>query len=212
MRPVLFVLAGVNGAGKSSLLSKALTQRGIGWFDPDAFARALLAEGGRTRREANAEAWTEGLRRLQAAIAAGDDHALETTLGGSTLPREIARAARTHDVHLWYCGLASPELHIERVRARVAAGGHPIDAAKIRERWVTAPLNLVELLPKLAALRVYDNSATAPPGSPIAVPRLLLDVRDGRVRQPSATDRRALAAVPAWARPIVEAALQGAGR
>lgn len=210
MRPVLFVLAGVNGAGKSSLLSRALTQRGLGWFDPDAFARFLLEQGGCTQREANAEAWAEGMRRLHGALAEEHDYALETTLGGNTMPRTIARSAETHAVHLWYCGLESPELHVERVRARVAAGGHPIDPGQIRERWFTAPINLIDLMPKLTALRVYDNSATASPGQPIAVPRLLLEVRDQSVRRPAPGDREALESVPGWAKPIVEAAFRNA--
>ena len=212
MRPVLFVLAGVNGAGKSTLLSKALTGRGLSWFDPDAFARVLRDEGGRSQQEANAEAWSEGMRQLQAAVAQGLDHALETTLGGRSMPRAIDRATATHDVHLWYCGLATPELHIERVRARVAAGGHPIDDAKIHERWRAAPRNLVDLMPGLAALRVYDNSATPAPGRPISAPRLLLHVREGEVQRPSPEDVAALATTPEWAQPVVEAAFRHAGR
>lgn len=207
MRPVLFILAGVNGAGKSSLLSRALTQRGLGWFDPDQFARELMRQGGYTQRQANAEAWRAGAELLQDAISAGHDHAHETTLGGNSIPRMISRAAATHDVHLWYCGLATPELHIARVRARVEAGGHAIDPGKIRERWAAAPRNLIRLMPELTALRVYDNSLTAAPGEVIRVPELLIEVRNQVVRRPAADDLEALAALPEWARPIAEAAL-----
>ena len=37
-RPAIFVLAGVNGAGKSSLGGRALTQIGQVWFNPDTYA------------------------------------------------------------------------------------------------------------------------------------------------------------------------------
>jgi predicted ABC-type ATPase len=201
------ILAGVDGAGKSSVISRALTQRGLSWFNPDDFARELLQQGGYTRQAANAEAWVAGRNLLRGAIFGGHDHAHETTLGGNSIPRMIAGAADTHDVHLWYCGLATPELHIARVQARVEAGGHAIDSARIRKRWLTAPGNLVDLMPKLVSLRVYDNSAIAAPGEPIPVPELLIDVRDQVVRQPLADDLEALVALPAWVHAIAEAAL-----
>ena len=206
MRPVLFVLAGVNGAGKSTLLSRALTQRGLTWFDPDAFARELV-NAGAAQRDANGRAWQQGMALLEAAIAGGHNHAHETTLGGRSMPAKIAEAALTHDVHVWYCGLDSPERHLERVRARVEAGGHDIDEQRIRERWESAPRNLIALMPVLRELRVYDNSQSVRMGEPIPVPCLLLQVRDQAVLRPDAEDLAALQALPTWSRPIVEAAL-----
>ena len=40
-RPVLYVLAGVNGAGKSSIGGQLLVSAGLTWFNPDTFAREL---------------------------------------------------------------------------------------------------------------------------------------------------------------------------
>jgi predicted ABC-type ATPase len=211
-RPVLFVLAGVNGAGKSSVGGFLLRQAGVAWFNPDAFARELVARTGCDQQEAGAQAWHEGLRRLDDAIAHGRDHAFETTLGGRTMPGRIASAATTHDVLVWFCGLSSPDLHIRRVRARVEAGGHDIPAAKIRERYPKAAANLIGLLPAIAHLRVFDNSAEAAPGTPIPDPILVLDLRDGVVTFPAADDAEALGRTPEWARPIVEAALRRGGR
>jgi len=39
------------------------------------------------------------------------------------------------EVRIWHVGLASAELHIARVRARVAKGGHDIPEALIRDRY-----------------------------------------------------------------------------
>ena len=69
-RPVLFVLAGVNGAGKSSIGGHLLQSAGQAWFNPDTFARELVAELGYPQTEANGLAWQEGVRRLDAAQAA----------------------------------------------------------------------------------------------------------------------------------------------
>jgi len=129
-RPVLYVLAGVNGAGKSSIGGHLLKQVGLTWFNPDTFARELMVATGCDQETANARAWQESVRRLDEAIAKGQNHALETTLGGTTVAAKILKAAKTHDVLVWFCGLSSPELHIARVQARVAAGGHPIPEEK----------------------------------------------------------------------------------
>lgn len=203
-RPVLLVLAGVNGAGKSSIGGEVMLKRaGLSWFNADAYTRALI-DIGLAPQEANARAWQHGVDRIDAALQAGHSHAFETTLGGRTMAAKIAAAARTHDVLLWYCGLASPQLHRARVKARVAAGGHDILDAKIAERWVQAPLNLIRLMPHLAELRVYDNSAEAASGAPVPDPRLVLHVRAGELLFPLTL--RDLARTPDWAKPIVKAA------
>ena len=206
-RPVLFVLAGVNGAGKSSIGGFLVEQAGLTWFNPDTFARELRAATGCSPDRANAEAWAEGVRRLDAALAGRHDYACETTLGGRTIPARMLAATRTHDVIVWFCGLASADLHVSRVRARVVAGGHDIPESKIRERYDAALVNLIGLMPRLAHLQVYDNSVTVPAGGAVPDPVLVLEMVRGRVAWPPSGDSGALAATPAWAKPLVEAAL-----
>lgn len=205
-RPLVFVLAGVNGAGKSSIGGAALRQAGMDWFNPDTFTRQLMEATGSPLADANAAAWQEGLRRLEAAIANGRDHAFETTLGGNTIAAKLRDAVQTHDVAMWFCGLDSPEHHIARVRYRVSRGGHDIPEAKIRERYVASLANLAALLPYLSQLQVYDNSIDATAGSPIGDPRLLLQMEARRITWP--TDAATLGQTPHWAKPILEAALR----
>ncbi len=203
-RPVLMVLAGVNGAGKSSIGGNVMLRRaGMAWFNPDTYTRVLV-QGGVPAEEANARAWQHGVDLIDQAVAAGISHAFETTLGGSTMARKIAEAARTHDVLVWFCGLATPEQHMARVAARVAAGGHDIPEAKIRERWVRAPLNLIDLMPQLCELRVFDNSIDAAPGDPVSDPALVLHAQTGAIQFPVAFED--LERTPQWAKPIIRAA------
>ncbi|WP_395701572.1 AAA family ATPase [Aquabacterium sp.] len=207
-RPFILVLAGVNGAGKSSVAGAMLAAQGLAWFNPDTLARELVAELGLDGTEANARAWTIGRDRLEAALREGRNHAFETTLGASTIPELLVQAARTHDVMMLFCGLASAELHLQRVKQRVAQGGHDIPEAKIRERWMSSRANLVRLLPHLARLQVFDNSAQVALGKPIPDPLLVLEMARGRVLHPAPGDAAALAATPAWARPVVQAAFE----
>lgn len=200
----ILVLAGVNGAGKSSLLGMMLAEDGATWFNPDAFTRQLV-EHGWPLDEANATAWHEGTRRLRAAMAEDFDYAFETTLGASTIPALLREACAKHQVSIWFCGLESAELHLQRVAARVAAGGHDIPEDKIRQRFDSSRLNLIELLPHLTALHVYDNSRPADADGQVE-PLLVLALERGRILCPAAQEE--FAQVPEWAKPIVWAALK----
>jgi predicted ABC-type ATPase len=120
------------------------------------------------------------------------------------MAQRIAAASGTHDVLMWYCGLSSAEQHIARVAKRVLAGGHAIAEAKMRERWVQAPLHLIALMPHLNELRVFDNSAEAEAGQAVEDPRLVLHALRAVVQFPLALED--LQRTPAWAKPIVKAA------
>lgn len=205
-RPALYVLAGTNGAGESSIGGQHLLDvSGMPWFNPDTFAREYREATGCSQEEANAIAWSEGMRRLDEAIENGTSYAFETTLGGRTVPAKIATASASHDVAIWYCGLASPELHIARVKARVASGGHDIPEGKIRERYESSLVNLIALLPRLSSLRAYDNSVQAELEAPIPDPVLVLALHEGKILFPATA--AAIEATPDWAKPLLEAAL-----
>lgn len=199
------MLAGVNGAGKSSIGGAVIRASGADYFNPDEAAAELMATNpGLDQLRANAAAWQQGRRLLERAIAEHLDFAFETTLGGATMPRLIAEAASSgFEVRLFYVGLASPELHLARVRQRVRSGGHDIPESSIRRRWRHSRQNLIQLLPVLTELRVYDNSADADPATGNAPqPALVLHVNRGRIVGPPD-----LSKTPQWAKPIVAAAL-----
>ena len=202
----IYVLAGVNGAGKSSIGGAAFRGFGADYYNPDQAARALrAAHPGLSTAEANAEAWQQGRRLLERAIAEQLDFALETTLGGNTIVRLLSEAAaKGIEVHIWYVGLSSPELHIARVQSRVRRGGHDIPERDIRRRYEHSRLNLIHLLPRLAALRIWDNSKDADPAAgKTPAPTLVLHMERGKILNPAD-----LAKAPDWAKPIVAAALR----
>ncbi len=204
-RGTITVLAGINGAGKSSVAGAYIRQAGGDYYNPDEFTRSLLgANPGLAAAEANSLAWTQGKELLEHAIAEGMDFVFETTLGATTLPRLLARAAKEGmAVKIFFVGLASVEHHLRRVAARVAAGGHDIPEAKIRQRWDNSRLNLITLLPHISELMVWDNSAEADWSTRAPAPFLLLHLRAGKIVAP-----KNLSATPAWAKPIVAAALK----
>lgn len=200
------VLAGVNGAGKSSIFGEALRLRGEDFFNPDAYARELrAADPTLDVASANARAWEVGRAALARAIERREGFAFETTLGGRTITDLLHTAAqRGRDVEIFHVGLDSAERHIARVQARVARGGHDIPEARIRARYTDSRENLAALMPRLTLLAVFDNSAEADPDAGVAPePRRLFVLERGRLLEMVPP-----AEMPAWAKPLATVALK----
>jgi len=181
-------------------------QAGADYFNPDeATARILAANPDISAADANSAAWHQGKRLLERAIAERLEFAFETTLGGHTISALLHEAlAAGIDVRMWFVGLSSPELHIARVRARVARGGHDIPEERIRERYDRSRINLIELMPRLTELRVFDNSLDADPHAGRAPqPILILHLAKGKTLQLVELSR-----TPQWAKALVAAALK----
>jgi predicted ABC-type ATPase len=183
-------------------VGEALRQLGADYHNPDELTRGYLDQG-LGLDEANSRAWQRGRQTLIRAIDDELDFAFETTLGGRTMTDLLIRAARKGvRVRLIFVGLASPGLHIERVRARVLQGGHAIPEERIHQRWQSSRKNLIRLLPHLSELRLFDNSLEADPQKgALPSPRLLLAMRDGQV-----VHSAPVVEVPDWAKPVTMAA------
>jgi predicted ABC-type ATPase/ribosomal protein S18 acetylase RimI-like enzyme len=158
--PAVFVLAGSNGAGKTTASRTLLADRmklmtfvnadiiaqGIGGFNPDTVA----VEAGRIM-----------LQRLDELAAARADFALETTLSGLTLAAWLKGLKESgYIVHLVYFWLANPELAVARVAERVHKGGHHVPEATIRRRYQRSIQNFFQRYRSLATTwEVYNNTA-----------------------------------------------------
>jgi predicted ABC-type ATPase len=203
----IVVAAGTNGAGKSAIVGEFLSENGGAYFNPDELAKQLVARG-MSADEANSVAWNTGFDGLRRAIDSNQDFNFETTLGGSSIVRDLQRAiAAGRSVCVIYVGLASPELHIARVRARVARGGHPIPESKIRERYPQSLANLVSLIGKAEEIHVFDNSAENASGAPAS--RLAFRMHGRRIVEPDV--ETLFSEAPDWAKPLVAAAMRCQG-
>ena len=200
----ILVAAGTNGAGKSAIVGEFLAAKGGAYFNPDLVARELIQKGVPTE-QANASAWKLGFNALQRAINNNEDFSFETTLGGNTIARELHQAIKAGlKIYIWYVGLASPELHIARVRARVVRGGHEIPEAKIRERCPKSLANLVSFIGAAAGVHLFDNSAESANGLPQTM--RVFRMRDERIIEPDL--ETLMNQTPNWAKPVVAAAVK----
>ncbi len=205
-QPAIWVIAGPHGGGKSSIIGEVIRAAGADYFNPDEYTRQLCDRNlGLPLDAANALAWAEGKRRLEEAIAARQSFAFETTLGGRTISRLLHQAAdRGMVLKIWYIALDSADRHVARVAARATRGFHRIPEERIRARYDTSRANLARLIPKVAALKVYDNSYEADISrAERPRPKLVLEFVTGRIR-----NRDDLATTPEWAKPLVVAALK----
>jgi len=160
--PRAIVIAGPNGAGKSSAAPAVLRDFALvtTYVNADVIAQGLSAFD---PAAAAFEAGRIMLARIEGLVQRGEDLAFESTLAGVTA-RGFLRRARDagYRVHLFYFWLPAVELSIERVRLRVAAGGHDVPEATIRRRFGKSLRNFWHLYRGLVdEWRLYDASDLA---------------------------------------------------
>lgn len=172
----IVVLAGTNGAGKSSVLGRGIIEHGGLFVNPDDLAKSLISEHpGMDPAQANSDAWQLMVDDLDDAIEHDTVYSFETTLGGNTIPRKLREAVdRGRQVQIIYVGLNSVDLHISRVALRVSKGGHPIPEQDIRRRYDHSRENMVSLIGVVAEAWVFDNSNVVDDEDVLPVPHLLI--------------------------------------
>lgn len=133
--PRLFILSGCNGAGKTTasytLLPEILDCHEF--VNSDEFAKSLSPFD---PSSASVSASRYMIMRIQYLLDQNADFSIETTLATRSLVSIIQKAkARGYKITLIYLWLQSPELAIQRVRDRVANGGHNIPEDVLRRRY-----------------------------------------------------------------------------
>ena len=158
-RPVLTIIAGSNGCGKSTLTSSARDKfQHNPVLDPDAIAKAIQET--LTSHHSGIEAGKRVLRRAEELIAARQSFTVETTLSGSTYLRMAMRAKDAgFSIMVVFIGTTSVEINIERIKARVKKGGHDVPEEDQRRRYPRTLANMKRLLPDADLGVILDNSA-----------------------------------------------------
>ena len=133
--PTLYIISGCNGSGKTtctySLLPEMLECKQ--YVNSDEFAKALSPFN---PGAASLKAGRLMLLKVKYLMDRNETFSIETTLATRTLIK-IATIAqnRGYSVVILYFWLSSPQMAIQRVRNRVAAGGHDIPEEGIKRRY-----------------------------------------------------------------------------
>ena len=139
-RPTLFLIAGPNGAGKSTFYDTVLAPRITAPFiNADIIQRDELRD---PSPEASYRAAEIAEKRRRDHMAAGQSFVMETVFSHPS-KLELLQDARDagYRIIVFHLALASPDLAVARVAARIDEGGHPVPEDKVRQRYKrNAPL------------------------------------------------------------------------
>jgi predicted ABC-type ATPase len=161
--PKVFIIAGPNGAGKTTYARRFLPeeQRVVAFVNADTIAAGLSAFA---PEKAAFAAGRFMLQHVGDLVQERRDFSFETTLSGRTyvaLLRHMRAAG--YRVCLDFLWVREMSISAERIRQRVAKGGHDIPAAVQRRRFYLGIRNLFELYrPQLDHWRLFDNSDSEP--------------------------------------------------
>jgi predicted ABC-type ATPase len=165
-RPKFWIVAGPNGSGKSSLYSNADIEdfgASVWIINPDLLTARIEQVERLDLRAANLAAVKRIYAWLEASIAAHQTVGVETVLSTDKY-RQLVLSAKAYnfEIRLIYVLLRSAELNIERVKMRVAKGGHDVPEGKIIERRERSLAQLPWFLDQADQAWLYDNSDASP--------------------------------------------------
>jgi len=156
-QPIFTIIAGINGAGKTSLYHVLKDDENLGErVNIDELAREC---GDWQDPLAQIHAGRTAMAMIEEFIRKGRSFHMETTLPGTAIVKQI-REAKSHGflVHLYFVGVDDVKVAIERVHLRMAQGGHGIGDQFILKRYYQLNNNLRRVLPLCDAAILFDNT------------------------------------------------------
>lgn len=159
----IYIIAGPNGSGKTT------------------FAKEFLPDYAKCLHFVNADLIAQGLSPFSPQIAAMKagrivleqlhdlakknlDFAFETTLAGKTYVNYLKEMKRRgYRIHLFFLWIPNEKLALQRIKDRVAEGGHDVPAEDVRRRFARSIRNFLQLYrPLLNSWMLFDNSGRVP--------------------------------------------------
>jgi predicted ABC-type ATPase len=161
----VWVLAGGNGAGKSTFYRLMLESKGLVFINADQIARHLDADNPEGK---SYEAAIAAMSLFQKFANDGRSFCYETVFSHESKLELIERAKTAgYEVVLVYIHLVD-DLHELRVIQRVSEGGHSVDNAKIKTRLLRTVQHVRKASTLVDELMLFDNSSIESPFELIA--------------------------------------------
>ena len=163
MKKKCYIIAGPNGAGKTTFaneflpieaeclnfINADLIAQGLSPFQPDKIA----IEAGRLM-----------IKLIDGCVRGNESFAFETTLSGRGYIKKIKIWKLQHyEIIIYYLKLPTVDFAVERVKSRVAQGGHNVPEQDIRRRFDKGWSNFQKIYKSLAdSWIVFDTSGKEP--------------------------------------------------
>ncbi len=161
-KPVLYLIAGCNGAGKTTYAKQLLPHevKCLNFLNADLIAQGLSPLNTRAAAIKAGRLLLEEFRRF---VFRRETFALESTLSGRTYLNHFKQAKRRgFQIFLHYLWLPNPAVAIARVHERVKKGGHDVPVADIRRRFTRSLDHLVSDYAPLADRWAIWDSRSVP--------------------------------------------------
>ena len=176
-KPVLIVIAGPNGSGKTTITSRILQHEWLEdsiYINPDNVAQQKFGDWNNQEAVLKAAQYCQNQR--EECLANKQSMIFETVMSAAEKLDFILRAKKQgFFIRLFFVGTSSPTINASRIASRVLKGGHDVPIIKIISRYFKSIGNC-----KLAAsladrTYVYDNSVDGKEA------QLLFRMTDGKI-------------------------------
>ncbi|MBO7429128.1 MAG: zeta toxin family protein [Paludibacteraceae bacterium] len=193
-KPVLIIVAGPNGSGKTTVTSKILRHQWLEdsvYINPDNVAQERFGDWNSESAVLKAAKYCEEWR--EQCLVEKRSMIFETVFSSDEKVRFVERAVEAgFFVRLFFVCTSSPTINAARIAGRVMKGGHDVPISKIVSRYQKSILNCKFVIKSVQRVYLYDNSVEN------GEAQLLIRYADGRVA------KRYCASLPEWAKQITE--------
>ena len=191
-KPVLIVIAGPNGSGKTTITSRVLQHDWLEdslYINPDNVAQHMFGDW--NNQEAVLKAAQYCQKQREECLKNKHSMIFETVMSTDEKINFIQRAKEAgFFIRLFFVGTSSPTINASRIAARDMKGGHDVPIAKIISRYAKSIINCGIASQYADRTYVYDNSTDG------VEAQLLFRMTDGKVFKEYVTE------IPEWAQGI----------
>lgn len=193
-RPVLIVIAGPNGSGKTTITSKILRHEWLEdavYVNPDQVAQERFGDWNSPEAVMQAAQYCEVQR--EDCLINKKSLIFETVLSSEGKVDFIRRAKEAgYFIRLFFVSTSHPSINAARIAQRVMKGGHDVPIPKIISRYQKSIINCKRCANLADRTYVYDNSIED------ADARLLFRLTEGKLFKQYTDD------IPEWAQSVLK--------
>ena len=159
-RPLLIVIAGPNGSGKTSVTSRLLKHEWVEdsvYINPDIVAKDIFGDW--NSKEAVLDAAKYCAEWRERCLIEKQSLIFETVMSADDKVDFILRAKEAgFFIRVFFIATANPTINASRIAGRVMKGGHDVPITKIISRYRKSIINCMKVSSIVDRLYVYDNS------------------------------------------------------
>ena len=192
-RPILIVIAGPNGSGKTTITSQLLRSEWLEdavYINPDNVAQEKFGDWNSPEAVISAAKYCEDWR--EKCLSEKRSLIFETVFSSEGKVEFVRRAIKAgYFVRIFFISTETPTINSARIAKRVMEGGHDVPISKIISRYVKSIANCTVIAGEVDRLYVYDNSVDGEEARP------LVRLKVGQI------DKIYTDTIPEWAKNIL---------